>query len=236
MNRPPWLLALTQPINILMLVAAVLAGLISAWWLFPVGLLFWFIMLLKTALDPAFRINQMIQERNGLPQRFEVPFNRIEKMQVSLFNTLSSVNSPIKRAFEPLQLTVDDLVNHTYELCKQMTPLENYQLVNQNPNPESELNQLDRLIAALDDPAAKKSYDNARQALVDKVNQKKAANDRLTQMDALLASISTEMDTLMADVAHVQVMGIQDIQQNIPAMVAKVKNQINALQTYEQQR
>jgi hypothetical protein len=235
MNRSPWLLALTHPLNMIMLVAAFAAGLISAWWLFPLGLLLWFVMLLKIALDPALRINQMIQDRSGLPQRFETPFSHIEKSQVSLFNALSSAKSPVKQAFEPLQVAVNELVDHTYQLCTQMTPLENYQQVNSNSNPETELNQLDRLIATLDDPAAKKGYDTARQALLDKVNQKKGANDRLSQMDALLISISSDMDNLMADTARAQAMRLADIQQQIPGMVEKVKGLINQLQVFEQQ-
>ena len=97
------------------------------------------------------------------------------------------------------------------------------------------MNQLDRLIATLDDPAAKKGYDTARQALVDKVNQKKGARDRLSQMDALLISISTEMDSLVADAARIQAMKVQDIQQQIPGMVEKVKKLVAQLQTFEQQ-
>jgi hypothetical protein len=192
-------------------------------------------MLLKIALDPALRINQMIQERNGLPQRFEGSFNRIEKSQVSLYNTLSSAKSSVKKVFDPLQLAVNELVDQTYQLCVQMTPMENYRQVNSNSNPETELNQLDGLIATLDDPAAKKGYDSARQSLLEKVTQKKAANERLSQMDALLIRIYTEMDSLMADTARVQAMGVQNIQQQIPGMVEKVKGLINQLQSFEQQ-
>jgi len=235
MNRSPWLLALTHPINILMLAAAAAAGLISAWWLFPLGLLLWFIMLLKIAFDPALRINQTIQERDGLPQRFEVPFSRIEKGQVSIFNALSGAKSPVKQAFEPLQSAVSGLVDHTYQVCSQMTPLENYQQVNSNSNPETELNQLERLIATLDDPAAKKGYDSARQALLEKVNQKKATNERLSQMDALLINISAGMESLTADTARVQAMRPQDVQQQIPGMVEKVKGLVTQLQSFEQQ-
>jgi len=235
MSRSPWLAALTNPINLLMLAASLAAGLISAWWLFPLGLLFWFVMLLKMAYDPALRINQMIQDRNGLPQRFEAPFNRIEKTQVSLYNALSSTKPPVRHTFEPLQSVVNELVEHTYQLCVQMTPMENYRQVNSNSNPENDLTQLDRLIATMDDPAAKKGYDNARQALQDKVNQNKATNDRLSRLDALLVSISSEMDGLIADSVRVQAMRIQDIQEQIPGLVNKVKDQINQLQTFEKQ-
>lgn len=234
-SKSPWLLALINPINILMFVVSIGAGLISAWWLFPLGLVFWFVMLLKMVSDPAVRINQSIQERSGLPQRFEAPFSRIEKIQVSLFNTLSSTKTPVRRAFEPLQSAVNNLVDRVYQICTQVTPLENYRQVNSNSDPETELNQLDRLIASLDDPDAKKGYDKARQAILEKVNQKKSANVRLSRVDALLISISTEMNSLMADVARVQVLKLPGIQQQIPGLVEQVNAQVVQLQTFEEQ-
>ncbi|MDR3578006.1 MAG: hypothetical protein P4L50_29425 [Anaerolineaceae bacterium] len=235
MNRSPWLLAFINPINILMLVAAVAAGLIAAWWLFPEGLLFWLGMMIKIATDPSVRINQKIQERSGLPQRFEKVFNRIEKSQVSLYNSLSPAKPPVKKTFAPIQAAVNDLVEHTYQLCVKMTPMENYQQVNASSNPENELGQLDRLVDTIDDPSAKKGYDAARQKLQEKVNQKKAADDRLSQTDALLISISTGLENLMAEVVRLQAMKVEDIKQQIPGLVEKMKTQMNQVQAFEQQ-
>jgi hypothetical protein len=234
MHRSPWFIAFTHPINLFMLVITVAAGLISAWWLFPLGLIFWLVMVLKMAFDPALRINQMIQERNSLPQRFETVFNRIEKAQISLYNSLYPAKSQVKRAFEPLQRVVNDLVDHTYQLCVQMTPLENYQQVNGNSNPENELNQLDRLIATLGEPVEKTGYASARQALAEKVNQKKATQERLSQMDALLLRISAELESMMADGARVQTMKLEDIQQQVPGMVGKAQELMGELQTFGQ--
>jgi hypothetical protein len=235
MKQSPWFFAFTHPVNLLMLAAAATAGLISAWWLFPLGLVFWFVMLLQVAFDPALRISQMIQDRNSLPQRFETAFNRIEKTQVSLYNALSSAKPQVKQAFEPLQSVVNDLIEHTYQLCVQMTPLENYQQVASNSNPENELNQLNRLMDAIEDPAAKKGYEVARQALAEKVNQEKATNERLSQMDALLIRISAEMDSLMADSARAQALNATNVEQRIPGLVNKVKELAMQLSAFEQQ-
>jgi hypothetical protein len=189
---------------------------------------------LKIALDPALRINQMIQERSSLPQRFETVFNRIEKSQINLYNSLYPAKSQVKRAFEPLQQAINALVDHAYQLCVQMTPLENYQQVNGNSNPENELNQLDRLIAALGEPVEKTGYAAARQALAEKVNQKKATQERLSQMDALLLRISAELESMIADTARIQTMKAEDIQQQIPGMVERAQGLVGELQTFGQ--
>ncbi len=69
---------------------SVFAGLVSAWWLFPAGLLIWLIMVVTITRDPALRINHEMQSRTPLAQRFQVYFNRVERAQIGVFNSLSS--------------------------------------------------------------------------------------------------------------------------------------------------
>ena len=47
--RSPFLTALLHPLNLAVLVLSVLAGLVAAWWLFPLGLLFWLVMVTAVA-------------------------------------------------------------------------------------------------------------------------------------------------------------------------------------------
>ena len=44
MMKSPIVVALIHPLNILMAGLAVFAGLVSAWWLFPIGAIFWLVM------------------------------------------------------------------------------------------------------------------------------------------------------------------------------------------------
>jgi hypothetical protein len=44
--------ALRQPLNMAMLIATFLAGLIAAWWLFPIGLALWGFMVWGVAMHP----------------------------------------------------------------------------------------------------------------------------------------------------------------------------------------
>ena len=53
--RSPWLQALTDRMNLIMLGLAIVSGLLAAWWLLPIGLLIWLVMLAVTANDAASR-------------------------------------------------------------------------------------------------------------------------------------------------------------------------------------
>jgi hypothetical protein len=101
--RSPVVTALAHPLNLLMLMTSAVAGLISAWWLFPVGLLFWLIMVVMVARDPALKLNVEKGRRTSLAQRFQRYFDRIERAQVSVFNGLSHASPEVKRAMQPVQ-------------------------------------------------------------------------------------------------------------------------------------
>jgi hypothetical protein len=47
--KSPWMSALTDRMNLATLGIAIAAGLLAAWWLLPVGLIVWAIMMILTA-------------------------------------------------------------------------------------------------------------------------------------------------------------------------------------------
>src|SRR5258708_4108597 len=98
-RRSPWLTALINPLNLAMLALAVAAGLCSAWWLLPLGLLLWVVMVLGVARDPSLVISSTMDSRAPLAARFQAPFDRIERSHVSLFNPLPSPDPPIPTPF-----------------------------------------------------------------------------------------------------------------------------------------
>src|SRR5258707_7659152 len=127
-RRSPWLTALINPINLAMLALAVAAGLCSAWWLLPLGLLLWVVMVLAVARDPSLVISSTMESRAPLAARFQAPFDRIERSQVSLFNALAAADPRIRNAFRQVQAETDNLVNQAYLLCQRMSTPGNYAL------------------------------------------------------------------------------------------------------------
>ncbi|MBI4630594.1 MAG: hypothetical protein HY740_02555 [Chloroflexi bacterium] len=48
-----YLTALTHPLHTATLALAVAAGLCAAWWLFPIGIVLWLIMVINIVRDPS---------------------------------------------------------------------------------------------------------------------------------------------------------------------------------------
>ena len=88
--RSPLLTALIHPLNVAMLGLSVLAGLVAAWWLLPLGLLFWLAMVIAVSREPRLRFNYRMQSREPLAQRFQEVFGRVERCQLSVFNNLAA--------------------------------------------------------------------------------------------------------------------------------------------------
>jgi hypothetical protein len=203
--RSPFLTALFHPLNILMALVAVIAGLVAAWWLFPLGILLWLIMFIVVWRNPALRMGYRIHSRAPLTQRFQPLFDRIERSQVSIFNSLSSAPARPRQALQPVQAEIDHLVNRTYALCQRMTVLENYRLVSQsNTGLESDLRQTEAKIKSAADPLVKREYEESRQSLQERLAKVKSVSTYLDRIEAQLVSLTNEMDGVVTEVVRMQ--------------------------------
>jgi hypothetical protein len=236
MPRSSWQIALSNPINLLMLVVSIGAGLICAWWLFPLGVLLWAIMVLTMVLDPSIRIKQTIEDRPRLPERFEGLVSRLEKSQVVFLQSMESSRFQIKGTFGEFQTAINNLVDQSRDLCVQLTPLESYIQANVTSNPQKDLDQLDRLISIIEDPAAKKGYDSARQDLLLKASKFNQAKETLKESDVLLNQIVAEMENSVNDSVRLKKLKVQEIQPQISLLVKRVNQQISQIEDFENQK
>ena len=237
MQPSPWLNALFNPLNLVMLAGVVLSGLLAAWWLFPVGLIFWVIMVVSIAREPAAVLNETVQNRTALPQRFQTTFDRIEKSQISLFNTISGTESRTRRALQPLNAQVDALVDQAYRLCQRMTPLENYRsLTSQSTaNAQDQLNQLSYKMQSATDPMVKRENEEALSALNDRLQKLKEAGTILDRVDAQLTSLASELESTLTEVIRLQSLGGQAAGQQAPQLVTRIKSQIDQLHQFDRE-
>src|SRR6478672_1627433 len=130
-NRPPLLTALLHPVNLAMLALTIAAGLCSAWWLAPIGLVFWFVMVFVIARDPGIQMTFTRQSRQPLAQQFQTRFDKLDRAGISTFNALQRVSPSFRRAVLPDEFVLDDLVEHAYQLPLQMRALDNNYAVQQ---------------------------------------------------------------------------------------------------------
>lgn len=231
-----WLIALFNVVSIAMLVASVLAGLLAAWWMFPVGLLFYIVMALMIVRDPANRMTQILQQRAPLTQRFQAPFQRIQRTQVQLFNLLSTDGKGFSQAMDPVKIAVDELVNSIYGICQRLTPLENYRRSSEiTANPANDLKDLNNKLASSQDPNTRKQYEDAKQALEERMQNMNLAVNQLNQLDAKLLGVANDLDTTLSEILQLKAVPLDQAKLRVPILEQKVRGEIFDLAKFEQE-
>jgi chromosome segregation ATPase len=230
------LIALIHPLNIVTLGVAVFAGLFCAWWLFFVGGLVWLIMVIAVTRDPSLRISHEMQRRAPLAQRFQRYFDRIERAQVSVFNSLASAPAQIRRVLRPIQTEIGTLTNQVHSLCERMTVLENYRLVSSSrADMQSDLQQIESKISGSEDVLVKREYEESRQSLNDRLSKLDIVSTQLDRVEAQLLSLTNEMDSVVTEVVRLQAIGPQDASRHVPDLVRRLRQQSTQLRAFERE-
>ena len=234
--RSPIITALFHPLNIAMAGLAVFAGLVAAWWLFPVGLLVWLIMVVTVSRDRAVRLNHQMQRRSPLAQRFQRYFDRIERAQVSIFNTLAAAPSRTQRTLQPIQEEVDTLTSEAYGLCQRMTSLENYRKISQSQaDLNSDLAHINALIEQTDDPQVLLDYEESRRALRSRLDKLQDVSVQLDRVEAQLLSLANEMDGVVTEVVRLQAAGSERAAERVHVIAEHLREETEQLRAFERQ-
>lgn len=216
----PFVTALFDPLNIMILVLSVAAGLVAAWWLFPLGLLFWLIMVVTLSRDAGFRLAHAAQNRAPLAYRFQTHYERVKRAQLSLYNAINSLSPGMGPALQPVLNSLNNLVDDVYDLCQRMTALENYRTVSTaNANLQDELNALNDKIERASDPGVKREYQEALAAMQQRVKKLEEASARLDRVDAELAGLVSDLNTQVTEILRLQTLPKDEIQRNIPGIL-----------------
>ena len=234
--RSPIVTALFHPLNIAMAGMTVFAGLISAWWLFPLGLLLWLVMVVAVSRDRALRFNHQMQKREPLAQRFQRYFDRLERAQVSIFNTLSAAPTRTQRALRPIQKEVDTLTAEAYALCRRMTSLENYRKVSQSQSDlNADLSHINELLEQTEDPQVRRDYEESREALSERLAKLERVSVQLERVEAQLMSLANEMDGVVTEVVRLQAAGPDKAAAQVPAIADRLREETAQLRAFEEQ-
>ncbi|MEK7276441.1 MAG: hypothetical protein AAB427_03755 [Chloroflexota bacterium] len=230
------LTALFNPLNISMLVVSAAAGLCSAWWLFPLGVVLWIVMVVRVATDPNTRLAQEMKSRAAVASRFQAQFNRIERAQVSLVGSLSSSSSAMQRALLPIRDEMDRVVDQAYSLCSRMTALENYRAVRAGAtNFEIELARIDARIAETTDPRVKQEYEETKRSTQARLTALQAIASLSERVETQLSGLAAEMDGVLAEVLRLQSLKPEQAATGVTPVVRILHDQAEQLPQYEKE-
>ncbi len=233
--RSPWLIALLHPLNWLMLISAVGAGLLAAWWLFPLGVGLWLVMVLSVAREPALQLNHQLQQRAPLAQRFQTYYDRIERAQLSIFHNLAGAPPRMRRILTPIQTEVEALAAQTYDLCHRMTALENYRKVAQSrSNLLADLQRINLMLENATDAYIKKEYAESKHALEERLDKLQAITQQLDRVEAQLLSLANDMDSTVSQLLRMQALPPGEAEKYAPGLAQQLYKQSAELTTFEQ--
>ncbi len=235
MKKTPFLIALTNPINLAMLALIAAAGLCSAWWLAFPGLVIWLVMVLIIAREPTLQFRHVLEKRPPLAARFQKKFDPINRSLTRIFNTIASSKVVFKRALQPVLKTAVALVDQAYTLCQTLTPMENNRLVT-NANDNGLLLELDNINTKIEnatDQIIKREYQQAYDAIKVRLEQQDRFETQLDRVDAQLVSLRNDLDNLLSTIISLQSKPKSKIQQKTPEIISKLNKEIEAFRAFE---
>jgi hypothetical protein len=230
--RSPLVTALFHSLNPAMLAVAILAGLVAAWWLFPLGVILWIVMIARIATDRRIRLDYDMNARSGtLSTRFQEQYAKVVRSQMRIFNSLMSASGRTKLALDPVQAEIELLTTRVYSLCRQMTGPENFVKVSKmNTDLDGERALIKLSLEGVTDPLIKREKEEALQALDERIKKLKNVSTLLDRVEAQLASMTTTMDGILSDIVRLQALGsaqaekeAQDIIRQVRAQAAQVE-------------
>ena len=234
MKRTPFTIALLNPVNLAMLGLTVAAGFCAAWWLAPVGLILWVVMMLIVGREPTLQFSHVLESRAPLASRFQKKFEDIDRTQIRLFNTITAANGRAKRELQPVLDASSKLVDAAYALCLRLTPIENNRLVSQSR--ESLILQLENTqtkIEKAEDEAIRLEYQQVYDSIKDRMSQNSKANALLERVDATLLSLKNDLDTLNAKVVSIQSAPVDQLRQRVAELVRTLETELSEIQAIE---
>ncbi len=235
-NRPPLLTALLNPINLSMLALTVAAGLCSAWWLAPIGLVFWLVMVIVIARDPGVQITFTRQSREPLAQRFQTRFDRLDRARISIFNSLQGVSPAFRRAILPIQDTLDELTEHAYQLCLNMTALDNNFAVQQiSSNFDKEIEEMQEKIRGAADATGKREYEETIKSLQTRKTQVKNISTLLSRFEAQLTGTNNSVDSVVTGIVSLKGRDAKQIEAKIPPLLQVLQTEQAELKQFDEE-
>ena len=234
MTRSPLLTALFHPINLSMLALTAAAGLCSAWWLTPIGLLFWLVMVITIARDPGLQMTFTRQNRQPLAQRFQTRFDRLERTRFSIFNALERSGQQIRSIADPVVSALDDLVEHAYQISLRLSAVDNnYSVQLVTSNFADDIAKMEKSIAETSDPASRKEFESTLQSLKNRQMQLKTIGTLLSRFEAQLTGTISAVDSVVTGVVGLQGRTTKTAQEKVLTLIQILQAEHDELKQFD---
>lgn len=219
-----------------MLALTAAAGLCSAWWLAPVGFVFWMIMVAIVARDPGLQINFTRQSREPLAQRFQTRFDRLDRARASIFNSLQGVSPAFRRNIQPVQDTLEELVEHAYQLCLNLTAMDNNFHIQQiSNNFDDDIETMQKNIASAASDNDKKEFEETLKSLQARKAQLKSVSTLLSRFEAQLTGTNNTVDSVVTNIASLKGRDAKYAEGKAPPLLQIMRTEQEELRQFDEE-
>jgi hypothetical protein len=205
-NTPPaYGFAARQPLALLVLVAAIAAGLAVALWLLPLGLLAYAAIVFLSARDPdLLALSQRAPRPRLSSPTFRAQLDAIERTQQEIVRSITQSNGPLERLLLPINDQARDLVEQSYTLCDKGEIIERYLATTNQRALQDQINSIDERLAATQDDYTKQQFQETRHALIERQQNARDLETYVGRILAQLQNISASLDNVLAETVRLR--------------------------------
>lgn len=227
--------ALVNPLNLFVIGSSVIAGLIAAWWLFPIGFIIWIVMVIFSSNDPALKLNTTIEERAPVAYRFQRSFSRIQKTEVKLFNSLSGVSNEIRSSLQPARDSLKETIETIHRVSLDMSGIENQlSYLKSNTDYEVEIYRLKDKIEKSADEKLKAEYSENLLLVEKQVAKNDNTATLLDRYEAQLSTIASSLEGAVTDILRLKNLPNYKIREEIKQLCGIINSTQNELNEFKE--
>lgn len=224
--------ALFKPLNLVVLLVAVAAGLMIALWLLPVGLVTYAALVVltlrlpKPAPAPAPR---PVLSANNV---FAPQLVNIARTHDLINASVASADGPLRATLERITQQVDGITNEAYVLASKGDPIVHYLGQVDRRELVEQQRQVERQMDAATDAPLKQQYNATHTALGEQIAHADALNLYLKRIGAQLDTINVNLDNVLAETVRLRTAPSLDVSpstDNVSARLADLRADMNAL-------
>jgi len=194
-------------------------------------------MVVMIARDPGLRMTFTRQNRQPLSTRFQTRFDRLDKARLSIFNAVSRSNSQeFQKQVEPVQASLDELVEQAYQLSLRLTALDNNFVVQKlTSNLDNDIADTQKKVDETTDGALRKEYADTLQSLKTQQAQQNTINALLSHFETLLTGTDSAVDNVVTAIVSLQGQDPKQAGEKIPAILQIIRGEQGELKQFDEE-
>jgi chromosome segregation ATPase len=201
----PYAFAARQPLAIIVLLLAVLGGLLIYWWLLPLGLLIYGLMVFLGGQDPTVAAASQRTPRPRLSSAtFRTQIDAIERTQQEIQRSVSQADGPVGRLMVRISEQGHELVDQAYQLSDKGQIIEGYLARVNLADLQQRINTTDRKITATVDPYTIQQLQETRAALTEKQRNAADLTTYIERIQAQLQNIHANLENVLAETVRLR--------------------------------